>query len=87
MSFSKQLNLYQNIVVLQLTIFKILKYSGLLPFSVLPRCHCVYTHQAGRKPALQQKWQSSEKSQNFQEKTQFLMNTLYISIQGVKEIV
>ena len=44
---------------------KILKYSGLLPF---PRCQCVYTHQAGRKPALQQNWQSSEKSQNFKEK-------------------
>ena len=37
----------------------------------------MYTHQADRKPALQQNWQSSEKSHNFQEKTQFLMNTLY----------
>ena len=36
--------------------WKILKYSGLLPFSVFPRCQCVYTHQAGRKPALQQNW-------------------------------
>ena len=25
------------------------KYSGLWPFSVFPRCQCVYTHQAGRK--------------------------------------
>ena len=33
-------------------IFK--KYSGLWPFSVFPRCQCVYTHQAGRTPALQQ---------------------------------
>ena len=31
--------------------------------SVFPRSQCVYTHtQAGRKPALQQNWQSSEKS-------------------------
>ena len=44
---------------------KILKYSGLLPFSVFPRCQCVYTHQAGRTPAPQQ---SSEKSQNLKEK-------------------
>ena len=57
---------------------KILKYSGLWPFSVFPRCQCVYTHQAGRKPALQQNWQSSEKSQHFKEKTQYLMNTLYM---------
>ena len=57
----------------------ILEYSGLWPFSVFPsaRRQCVYTHQAGRKPALQQNWQSSEKSQNFSEKTQYLMNTLY----------
>ena len=39
-----------------------------IPSSVFPRCQCVYTHQAGRKPALQQNWQSSEKSQNFKEK-------------------
>ena len=44
---------------------KILEYSGLC-FSGL--CQCVYTHQAGRTPALQQNWQSSEKSQNFHEK-------------------
>ena len=44
------------------------KYSGLLPFSVFPRCQCVCTHQAGRTSALQQSWQSSEKSQNFKEK-------------------
>ena len=29
---------------------------------------CLYTHQAGRTPALQQNWQSTEKSQNFKEK-------------------
>ena len=57
---------------------KILKYSGLWPFSVFPRCQCVYTYQAGRTQALQQNWQSSEKSQNFKEKTQYLNNTLYI---------
>ena len=49
--------------------WKILKYSGLLHFSVFPRwCQCVYTHQAGRTPALQQNWQSLEKSPNFKEK-------------------
>ena len=32
---------------------------------------------AGRRPALQQNWQSSEKSQHFKEKAQYLMNTLY----------
>ena len=32
---------------------------------------------AGRTRVLQQDWQSSEKSQNFKEKTQYLMNTLY----------
>ena len=47
---------------------KISKYSRLLPFTVFPRCQCVYTHQAGRTPALQQNWQSSEKSQHFKEK-------------------
>ena len=57
---------------------KILKYYGLLPFSVFPRCQCVYKHQAGRTPALQQIWQSSEKSQNFKEKAQYLMNPLYM---------
>ena len=45
---------------------KILNYSGLLPFSVFPRCQCVYSVHS---PALQQNWQSSEKSQNFKEKT------------------
>ena len=55
---------------------KISKYSKLWPFSVLSPCQCVYTHKAGRKPALQQNWQSSEKSQHFKEKTQYLMNTL-----------
>ena len=54
----------------------ILKYSGLLPLSVFPRVLCVYTHQAGRTPALLQNWQSSEKSQKFKGKTQYLMNTL-----------
>ena len=55
-----------------------LKFSGLMTFSVFPRCQCVYTHQAGRTLALQQNWQSLEKFQNFKEKTQLLMNTLYI---------
>ena len=51
---------------------KILEYSGLWSFSVFPWCQCVYTHRAGRTPALQHNWQSSEK-------TQYLMNTLYIT--------
>ena len=34
----------------------ILKFQT-LPFSVFPRCQCVYTHKAGRTPALEQNWQ------------------------------
>ena len=71
--------MYVQGVHLMLCFFKILKYSGILPLSVFPRCQCVYTHQAGRKSALQQNWQSSEKSQNFKEKTQYELNTLYIN--------
>ena len=59
---------------------KILEYSGLWSFSVFPRCQCVYTSQADRTLALQQNWQRSEKSQNFKEKTQYLMNTLYLGL-------
>ena len=44
--------------------FKI--YSGLWPLSVSPRCQYVYT-MAGQTPALQQNYQSSEKS-HFKEK-------------------
>ena len=55
----------------------ILEYFELWSFSVFPWCQ--YTHQAGRTPALQQNWQSPEKSQNLKEKTQYLMNTLYVS--------
>ena len=58
-----------------------------IPNSVFPRCQCVYTHQAGRKPALQHNWQSSEKSQNFKEKTQFLMNTLNQFFQTNKHLL
>ena len=47
---------------LNIVFFLFFKYSGLWPISVFPRCQCVYTHQAGRKLALQQNWQSSEKS-------------------------
>ena len=46
------------------------KYSGLLPYSVFLGVS-VCTHQAGRTSALQQNWQSSEKSQSFKEKTIF----------------
>ena len=41
---------------------------------------CVYTCRAGRTSALQQNWQGLEKSQNFKETTQHLMNTLYLAI-------
>ena len=44
---------------------KILKYSGLWSFSVLPRWQCVYTHKAGRKPA---ELVEFRKIQNFKEK-------------------
>ena len=47
---------------------KILKYSGLWPFSVFPRCPCVYTRQAGRTAALQQNWKSPEKITTFKGK-------------------
>ena len=62
-----------------------------IPDSVFLWCQCVYTNQAGRKPAMQQNSQSSEKSQHFKEKTQYLMNTLYnlpVSIgQGIWDIL
>ena len=61
---------------LNIVFFLISKKSRLWPFSVFPLCVCVCTHQAGRTTALQQNWRSSENSQNFKEKTQFLMNTL-----------
>ena len=51
---------------------RILKYSGLLPFSVFPWCQCVYTQQTGRTPALQHNRQSSVKSQNFKGKKTIL---------------
>ena len=51
--------------------FRILRTLTFICFPLVSVC--VYTHQAGRKPALQQ---SSEKLQNFKEKTQYLMNTL-----------
>ena len=39
---------------LNIVIFpKILEYCGLWYFSVFPLCQCMYTHQAGRTPALQ----------------------------------
>ena len=41
--------------------FEDFKIFRTLLFSVFPRCQCVYAHQAGRTPALQQNWQSSEK--------------------------
>ena len=40
---------------------KILLY---IPDSVFSRCQCVYTHQAGRTPALQQNRQSLKNSKN-----------------------
>ena len=55
-------------------IFYNIPESGLSLFSLGVS---VCTLQAGRTPALQQHWQSSEKSQIFKEKAQYLMNTLY----------
>ena len=55
--------------------WKILKLSGLLPFSAFPRGQCVYTHQAGRTPALQPELAEFRKM-SFEGKTQYLMNTL-----------
>ena len=55
---------------------KILKYSGLWPFSALLRCQCVYTNKTGRKPALAAELAEFRKIQNFKEITQYLMNTL-----------
>ena len=54
--------------------FEIFRTHAFLCFPSV--CQCVYTQQTGSKPALQQNWQSSEKSQNLKEKTQYLMNTL-----------
>ena len=54
-----------------------IKYCGFLkiliylPDSVFSRCQCVYTRQAGRTPALQQNWQSSENSKNLRKNTIF----------------
>ena len=59
--------------------FKIFRTLAFLCFVSVSVC-VVYTQQAGRPQALQQNWQSSEKSQNFKEKTQYLMNTLYIHL-------
>ena len=54
-----------------------LKMFPTLAFLCFPSVSvCAHTHQAGRKPALQQNWQSSEKSQHFKEKIQYLMKTL-----------
>ena len=44
---------------------KILIY---FPDSVFSWCQCVYTRQAGRTPALQQKWKSSENSKKIKKK-------------------
>ena len=53
--------------------------DSVLPLFSLGVSQCVYTHQAGRTPALQRNVQSSEKSQNLKEKTQYFMNTLYVT--------
>ena len=59
-------------------------YRVFIKYCVFPRCQCVYTHQAGRTPALQRNLQSSEKSQIFRKKTIFnehpvpSLSTLYL---------
>ena len=59
-----------------LNIFKILKN---IPDSVSACVHWTSRldrQMVGRTPALQQNWQSLEKSQLFKEKTQYLLNTM-----------
>ena len=59
-----------------LYIFLTLAYLGFpLDASV-----CTLDTMAGQTSALQQNWQSSEKSQHFKENKQYLMNTLYLQI-------
>ena len=49
--------------------FDYIKIFRTLAFLCFPSVSvCVYTYQAGIELALQQNWQSSEKSQNFKEK-------------------
>ena len=54
--------------------FKI--YSGLWLLSLPALCTRTTKWQVCRTPALQQNWQSSEKSQHYKEKTKYLMKTL-----------
>ena len=63
----------------------ILKYFGLWPFSVFSRCQCVYTNKAGRKPALASELAEFRKIQNFKEKTQYLLNTLYVKLSSPRQ--
>ena len=56
---------YYRVFIKYCVFSKILIY---IPDSVFSRCQCVYTDQAGRTPALQQNWQSSENSKKFKEK-------------------
>ena len=61
----KNLHIYR--VFIKYCVFSnILKYIP-VSLAVSPRCQCVYTME-GQTPALQQKLQSSEKSQHFKEK-------------------
>ena len=56
---------------------KILKYVPDSGLSRIPLGVSLYT-MAGQTPALQESLQSLEKSQHFKEKTQYLINTLYL---------
>ena len=49
--------------------FEDLKIFGTLAFLCFPSVSVCITHQAGRTPELQQKWQSSEKSQILRKNT------------------
>ena len=49
--FTKKDKIIYRVYIKYCVFSKILKYSGLLPFFVFLRCHCVHTHQAGRTPA------------------------------------
>ena len=65
MKVNTWINLYTGCLLNIVFFLQILIY---IPDSVFSRCQCVYTHKAGRTPALQQNLQSSQKSENFNEK-------------------
>ena len=62
---------------------KILKYSGLWPFSVYPRCLCVYTRLHAWIARCQVEHQRCRRTGRVQKKkTQYSINTLYDFLPG-----